>query len=40
MITDELNEYTVREIVTQDLNMRNVCAKLVPKHLNDGQKAR
>jgi predicted unusual protein kinase regulating ubiquinone biosynthesis (AarF/ABC1/UbiB family) len=40
MIADELNECTVHQIVTQDLNMRKVCAKMVPKNLNDYQKAR
>jgi hypothetical protein len=29
----------VHQIVTQDLNMRKVCAKRVPKNLNDDQKA-
>jgi hypothetical protein len=38
MIADELiiNECTVHEIVTQDLDKRKVCAKLVPKNLNEG----
>jgi hypothetical protein len=35
-----INECTVHQIVTQDLNMRNVCAKTVPRNLNDDQKAR
>jgi hypothetical protein len=39
MITDELNECTFRQIVTQDLNVRRVCAKMVPKNLKDRQKA-
>jgi hypothetical protein len=40
MIVNELNinEYTVHQIVTQDFKMRKVCAKVVPKNLND-QKA-
>jgi hypothetical protein len=42
IIADELNinEYMVHPIVTQDLNMRKVCAKMVPKNLNDDQKVR
>jgi hypothetical protein len=41
MITDEINinEYTVHQIVTQDLNMRKVCPKMVPENMNDNQKA-
>jgi hypothetical protein len=41
MIADKLhiNECMVHQIVTQDLNMRKVCAKVVPKNLNDDQKA-
>jgi hypothetical protein len=39
MISDELNEYMAHRIVTQDLNIRKVCAKVVPKNLNDDQKA-
>jgi hypothetical protein len=40
MIIDEINinEFTVHQIVTQDLNMRKVCAKMIPKNLNDNQK--
>jgi hypothetical protein len=40
MIADELNinECTVHQIVTQDLNMRKVCAEMVPKNLNGNQK--
>jgi hypothetical protein len=40
MITDEINinECTVHQIVTQDLNMRKVCTKMVPENLNDNQK--
>ncbi len=34
-----INRETVRQIITEDLNMRKVCAKLVPKHLTDEQKA-
>ncbi|XP_046683674.1 protein GVQW3-like [Homalodisca vitripennis] len=35
MIADEVsvNKFTVRQIVTQDLMMRKVCAKLVPRVL-------
>jgi hypothetical protein len=41
MIADELNinECMDHQIVTQDLNIRNVCAKTVPKYYNDNQKA-
>jgi hypothetical protein len=41
MIAYELNinEYTVHEFVSQDLNMRTLCATMVPKDLNDDQKA-
>jgi hypothetical protein len=39
MIADELNECMVHQIVTQNLNMRKVCAKVVPKNVNDNQKA-
>jgi hypothetical protein len=41
MIADELkiNECTARQIVTQDLNMGTMCAKMVPKNLRDDQKA-
>jgi hypothetical protein len=40
MIADELNinECMVHQIDKQDLNMRNVCAKMVPKNLNEDQK--
>jgi hypothetical protein len=40
MIADELNtnECTVQKIVTQDFNTRKVCAKTVPKDLNDDRK--
>jgi hypothetical protein len=41
IIADELNinECTIQQIVTEDLNMRKLCAKIVPKGLNDDQKA-
>jgi hypothetical protein len=39
MIADELNGCTVHQIITQELNMRRVCAKMVPENLNDDQKA-
>ena len=40
MIADELsmNSERVWRIITEDLGMRKVCAKMVPKLLNDGQK--
>ena len=34
-----LNLFTVRQIVTQDLDMRKVCAKMAPKNLTTEQKA-
>jgi hypothetical protein len=40
MIAGELNGCTVHQIITQDLNMRKVCAKMVPKNLNGVHKAR
>src|SRR5215510_13453377 len=42
LIADELGlgQTTVFKLVTEDLMMRNVCAKLVPKVLTDEQKAR
>jgi hypothetical protein len=42
MVDDELNinKCTAYQIITQDLNMRTVCAKMVPKILSDDQKAR
>jgi hypothetical protein len=42
MFADELNinESTVHQIVTQDFNVRKMCAKMVPENLNDNQKAR
>ena len=40
MISDlNLNRFTVHQILTQDLDMRNVCAKMVPKNLTTVQKA-
>ena len=40
MIADELNMNSERvwRIITEDLGMRKVCAKMIPKLLNDGQK--
>jgi hypothetical protein len=37
IIIDErsVNVCTVKEIVTEDSNMRKLCAKMVPKDLND-----
>jgi hypothetical protein len=39
MTADELNECTVHQTFTQDFNTKKVCAKMLPKHLNDYQKA-
>jgi len=41
MISSELNfnRFTVHQIITQDLDMRKVCAKTVPKNLTTEQKA-
>ena len=41
MISSELNlnQFTVHQILTQDLDMRKVCAKMVPKNLMTKQKA-
>jgi len=41
MISSELNlnRFTVHQILRQDLGMRNVCAKMVPKKLTTEQKA-
>ena len=41
MIRSELNlnRFTIHQILTQDLNMRKVCAKMVPKNLTTEQKA-
>ena len=35
-----INKETVRKILTKDLDMRNVCAKMVPKELTEEQKQR
>ena len=41
MISSELNlnRFTAHQILTQDLDMRKVCAKMVPKNLTTEQKA-
>ena len=41
MISNELNLnwFTVRQIIKQDLDVRRVCAKMVPKNLTSEQKA-
>ena len=41
MISSELslNRFTVHQILTDDLYMRKVCAKMVPKNLTTEQKA-
>ena len=41
MINSELNlcRFTVHQILTQDLDMRKMCAKMVPKNLTTEQKA-
>jgi len=41
MISSELNlnRFTVHQILTQDLDMTKVCAKVVPKNLTTEQKA-
>ena len=41
MISSELNfnRFTVYQILSQDLDMRKVCAKMVPKNLTTEQKA-
>ena len=41
MISSELNlnRFNVHQILTQDLDMRKVCAKMVPKNLKTEQKA-
>ena len=41
MISSELNlnQFNVHHILTQDLDMRKVCAKMVPKNLTTKQKA-
>jgi len=35
-----LNRFTVHQILTQDLDMRKVCAKMVPKNLTTEHKAK
>ena len=35
-----INRETVRKILTEDLDMRKVCAKMVPKELTEEQKQR
>ena len=42
MIADELgmNSEKVWRIITKDLGMRKICAKMVPRLLNEGQKER
>jgi len=35
----DLNQFTVHQILTQDLDMRKLCAKMVPKNLTTEQKA-
>jgi len=35
-----IDKETVRKILTEDLDMRKVCAKMVPKELNKEQKQR
>jgi len=35
-----IDRETVRKILTEDLDMRKVCAKMVPKELTDEQKQR
>ena len=41
-IADQVNidRETVRKILTEDLDMRKVCAKMVPKELTEEQKQR
>ena len=41
MISSELNlnRFTVHQILTQDLDMRKVCAKMVQKNVTTDQKA-
>jgi len=41
-ITEQVNidRETVTKILTEDLDMRKVCAKMVPKELNEEQKQR
>ena len=42
MIADELgmNSERVWRIITEDLEMKKICAKMVPRLLNEGQKKR
>ena len=42
MIADELsmNSERISRIITEDLGMTNICAKMVPRLLNEGQKER
>ena len=42
MIADELgmNSERVWRIITEDLGMRKICEKMVPRLLNEGQKER
>ena len=35
-----MDRETVRKILTEDLDMRQVCAKMVPKELTEEQKQR
>jgi len=35
-----IDRETVRKILTEDLDMRKVCAKIVPKELTEEQKER
>ena len=35
-----IDKETVRKILTEDLDMRKVCAKMVPKELTEAQKQR
>ena len=41
-VTEQVNidRETVRKILTEDLDMRKVCAKVVPKELTEKQKQR
>ena len=34
-----LNQFTIHQILTQDLDMKTMCAKMVPKNLTTEQKA-
>jgi len=35
-----IDRVTVRKILTEDLDMRKVCAKMIPKELTEKQKQR